>query len=97
MTYISIVFDDILDDVDIIAIPDSLVDKIEELTQEFLHWEGPKDDPDYWGFCNGHICQVTETVGFVKWLNNYHCLDEEKAIIIAQHTNYSDAYKSVEF
>lgn len=97
MTNINIVFEYDFNDVDIIAIPSEISYKIIELGQEFLDWHGPKDDPDYWGVENGRTYQIAETVGFVKWLNMFHCLNEKKAYIVTQHTDYNPEYLSLDF
>ncbi len=73
MININIVYDNMYNEADIIAIPDEIFDKLDIIVKEFIHWqywESPKDDCDYWTIINGKKCTVLETKGFVKWLNN---------------------------
>lgn len=97
MTKVNIVFDDVFDDVDIIAIPDEIAYKIEEIGQEFLDWVPDPNDKDYWITINGNKCVVAETAGFIKWLNSYYCLEKGKAYVIATKTNFCPEYKTIEF
>ena len=100
MTNINIIydiFDDKFDVVDIIAVPDEVVLKIEKIGQEFLNWRPPENDANYWVVFNGKKCLNKETNGFIKWLNSTYCKDLEKAQIVQQNTNYCPKYKSIEF
>ena len=83
MTKVNIVFDDFFDDADIIAVPDELVPKIEAIGQEFLHWDPPAEDSDYWVIIDGRKCCAAETTGFIKWLNSNYCANTEKAYILS--------------
>ena len=86
-----------LDDVDVIAIPDYLYEEIDRLAEEFLDWKAPEDDWDYWCDLNGRKFPMTGAKGFVKWLNNFYCHGEEKAIIVEKNVVYTPNYKMVEF
>lgn len=97
MTNVNIIFDDDFEDVDIISVPDEIIPKIEEIGQEFLYWDPPESDSDYWIVIDGIKHQVTETDGFIKWLNSHYCQNTEKACIIARNTNYCPEYKVIEF
>lgn len=97
MTNINIVFDDVYDDVDIIAVPDEIVPKIEELGQEFLFWIPTAEDSDYCTIIDEKKCSVAETDGFIKWLNSFYCKNRENAYVVARNTNYCPKYKIVEF
>ena len=97
MTKVNIVFDDIFDDADIIAVPDELIPRIEEISQEFLFWKPSLDDKDNWLITDGKICLVKETDGFIKWLNSTYCKNIEKAYVIVRNTNYCPDYKIIEF
>ncbi len=98
MTKVNIVFDNVFEDADIIAIPDEIAYKIEEIGQEFLDWVPNTDDGDYWTIINGKKCSVAETDGFIKWLNNYYCRTlKEKAYIVVKNTNYCRDYNIIEF
>ena len=98
MVNINVVFDDSYDDVDIISIPDSISVRLEEVVKEFLDWleSAPENDDDYWRVVDDRKCAVLETNGFIKWLNNY-CCQEERCIIVKQHTNYCPEYGRVDF
>ena len=91
------IYDDILDDVDIIAIPDELKDDLGHIVNSFLEWKAPEDDEDFWDFSDGGKCYVVETVGFLKWLNNNYCHNINKAYIVEQNTNYCPEYDCIEF
>ena len=90
MEKVNIIYDDEMDDVDIIAIPKEMCREIENLVQSYMEWlmeSAPKDDEDYWITINGKRFSNLETVGFVKWLNNYYCNNSGKVSIIEQHTS----------
>lgn len=99
MTKVNIVFDNMFDDADIIAVPDILAADIEKIGQEFLWWvpSAPAEDRDYWAFKNGRKYLITETDGFLKWLNARYCQKTEKAYVIARNTNYCPRYKTIAF
>ena len=97
MTKVNIIFDNDLEDADIIAIPDEIASKIEEIGQEFLHWVPNAQDDEYWTIIDGKKYSIAETNGFIKWLNSYYCTQKNKAYIVARNTNYSPQYKSIEF
>lgn len=97
MIKVNIVFDDVFDDADIIAIPNEIAHKIEEIGQEFLFWIPTTEDSDYWLLIDEKKCLVAETDGFIKWLNLNYCQDLEKAYIVERNTNYSPKYKIIEF
>jgi hypothetical protein len=97
MVKVNIVFDDIFDDADIIAIPDELFLQIEEIGQAFLHWVLTTEDPDYWKLINGRKCIIAETDGFIKWMNTTYCKDLEKCFVVARNTGYDSALKIIGF
>ena len=98
MVNINVVFDDSYDDVDIISIPNSISVRLEDVVKEFMDWlkNAPEDDTDYWCEVAGQKWTSLETRGFIKWLNNY-CCQEERCIIVKQHTNYCPEYGRVDF
>ena len=96
MKEINVVFDGILDDVDIITVPDAVEAEIDEIGQEFLDWLPTANESEYWMVLDGKKLIVAETEGFVKWLNNNHC-EIEKAHVVERNTNYNPENKSVEF
>lgn len=99
MKKINLVFEGDLNDVDILLVPDSIYDNIDDLCQRFLDWESPDlTDQDYWNYDKvWGLVSVAETVGFVKWLNLYYCGQGEKVEIIKQHTRIDRHLKSIEF
>ena len=97
MLKVNIVFDDLFDDADIIAISDQVAPIIVNIGQEFLHWVPSAEDSDYWTIINGRKCTVAETDGFIKWINSTYCKDLEKAYVIARNTNYDPTLKIIEF
>ncbi|MBQ9805391.1 MAG: hypothetical protein IJW49_02625 [Clostridia bacterium] len=97
MVKVNIVFDDIFDDADIIAIPDEIFPCIEQIGQTFLDWIPTATDPDYWKVINGRRCIVAETNGFIKRLNTVHCNHSEKAYVVARNTTYNPNLKTIQF
>lgn len=97
MTNVNLVFDNVFEDADIIAIPDQIASKIETIGQEFLDWVPNAKDEDYWIVVNGKRYSVAETNGFIKWLNSCYCSKTEKAYVVKRNTNYCPLYKSIEF
>ena len=97
MKKVNIVFDGLLEDVDIISVPDEIVHRMEEIGQEFLCWVATTTDSDYLLAIEGKSYAVAETDGFIKWLNTYYCKNMDKAKIVIQHTNYCPQYLTIEF
>ncbi len=97
MINVNLVFDNILNDADIIAVPDEVASRIEEIGQEFLDWIPSAEDSDYWKIINGRKCVIAETDGFIKWLNSCYCKETEKAYVVARNTNYCSEYEIIEF
>ena len=97
MTKINLVFDDIYDNADIIAVPNEIVFRIEEIGQEFLNWVPTADDSEYWKIVDGRKYTVAETDGFIKWLNTNYCFETKKAYVVARNTAYCPQYKTIEF
>ena len=97
MIKVNIVFDDLFDDADIIAIPDEVSSRIEEIGQEFLHWIPTAEDPEYWALITGRKCNIAETDGFIKWMNTTYCKNLEKCYVVARNTDYDSTLKIIEF
>lgn len=97
MEFFNIVFDGDFDDVDIIAVPNEIALKMEQIGQEFLYWLPSAKEEDYWTIINGKTCLVAETTGFVKWLNVFYCKSLEKAYVEKKHTKYNPLYRIIDF
>ena len=99
MIHINIVFDEEMDDVDIIALPENIFRDIASITRQFMDWlpDAPKYDSDYWAHINGKSCLTLETDGFVKWLNQTYCHGSNEVFIVEQHTKYHPEYQRIDF
>ena len=97
MTKINIVFDNLFDDADIIAVPDEIAFKIEAIGQEFLDWVPTAEDREYWEVIDGRRYVVAETDGFIKWINACYCKETEKAYVVTRNTNFCPQYKILAF
>lgn len=97
MVEINILFDGLLDDVDVISIPNDIVSNIEKIAQEFLDWLPLAEDEDYWAIVDGKKYNICETDGFIKWLNSSYCKGTEKSFVVKKHTNYCSDNKTIEF
>ena len=98
MKLVCILFDYAYNDADVIAVPDSLYDNIQELGQQFQWWLG-KGEHDFWVTSpNGKRYLNLETDGFVWWLNKQLGDDSnEKVKIVEQHVQYRPELKTVVF
>lgn len=97
MVKINIVYENLLNDVDIIAVSNEIALDIVKIGQEFLDWLPSAEDDDYWTTIDGKRYNVCETDGFIKWLNSSYCKGVEKAFVVKEHTNYCSDYKMIEF
>ena len=97
MIKINIVFEDDVEDVDIISVPDELVPDIEEIGQEFLDWIPSTNDNNYFSIIDGHKYFIAETDGFVQWLNTHYCQGMQKVCVVKKHTLLCNEYKTLEF
>ena len=97
MANVNIIFDGVLDDVDIFFVPDEIIERIETIGHEFLTWVPFATSDDYWKIINGKKCVIAETDGFIQWLNSTYCKKTKKAFVVKEHVQYSPAYKSIEF
>ena len=97
MVYLNILYEDDMDDVDIICVPDHIATRINSLSQEFLDWLPNAINDMYWTMIDGRKCSVCETEGFVKWLNDNYCENSQMVTIIKKHVQYVNEYNSIEF
>jgi hypothetical protein len=98
MKPINILYDGLIDDVDIVLVPDEIADSIEQVVGEFWRWlEVPENKkrflkPDEkWG----QVLSV-DTKEFLWWMNNIKITGEE-AMILQQHTSFVTEYPTAEF
>lgn len=96
MTYVNILYDGLYDDVDIIGVPDNIVNQIKCLAQEYLDWIPPQSDPDAWVIINCRKCLSKGAHGFTKWLNEKYSL-KDKAFVASQNVPFCPLYQTVEF
>lgn len=96
--FLNIVFEDSTDDVDIVYIPDNMINKIDLYAQDFCDWlNSNRITTDYYVVVNGRKFINLDTEGFVRWLNKYICLGDDKAYIVEQHTRQQNCYKTIDF
>ena len=94
----NLVFDDDLDHVDILGIPDNLVCQIDFLSQKYLDWCPPDDNPNYrWTFWDAIKLPVKGGNDFVYWLNEEYCQGDERAFVELSDTCYNPQYPIIEF
>ena len=94
MKYVNIVFEDDINDSDLILVPDYVASDLVKYSQAFFDWlsDSPKK---MFGSVSYIEC---ETEDFLYWLNHYVIKpDEEKAKVVLQHVRYNPLYKSLEF
>ena len=96
MEPVCILYDDMYDEADIIAVPDSLYDNIQELGQQFCRWL-EKGEHDFWVTSpNGERYLTLETSGFVWWLNKRLGDDsKEKVKIVEENVRYRRKLKMI--
>lgn len=100
MENVYVIYDDVIEDADVIAVPNEIYQDIEKLANVFMEWlteDVARKDQEYWRTLNGKQYLNIETKGFVKWLNIYYCKECDKAYIVKQHTEYYPKYKCIEF
>ena len=96
MPNLNVLYDGRYDDVDVICIPNDIVDIIEELAQEYLDWMPPDDDADNWVIINNKKCMAKGALGFIKWLNSSCCLSNQ-AYLVSKNVQFCPTYQTVEF
>ncbi len=94
MQKINLIYDDILDDVDILLVPDCIAYDIENVIQEFGYWLSVPENSDQFlnATINGHRYLAIGTAEFMWWLNNIKITGENKAVITDQHTTYNPGF-----
>lgn len=97
MKKINIVFDDVLDDVDIICVPEFVANEIARIVQAFFSWMY-NNDHEYWVVnAKGQKVLTIETESFIWWLNNHYINSNEQAYIISQHGCFVPNYPTADF
>ena len=96
MKLVCILFDYVYNDADVIAVPDSLYDNIQELGKQYCQWL-TEAEHDFWTtYPNGERHLSLETDGFVWWLNKQLGDDcKEKVKIVEQHVRYRRKLKTI--
>ncbi len=96
MKLVCILYDDMYDEADIIAVPDSLYDNIQELGQQFQWWLGEAEH-DFWiTRPNGQRVLAVGTAEFVWWLNKQLGDDHnEKVKIVEENVRYRRKLKTI--
>ena len=97
MQKVIIIYDENYDDCDIISVPDYIAKDIEKYGQTFCDWLLTTDDEYYYVYKNGRKYLNCETIGFLKWLNQFVCHKGLKAVLEEQHIQYRKGYPLLEF
>lgn len=97
MVYFNVIYENDTNDVDIICVPDYIAKRINYLSQKFLDWLPSATNDIYWTIIDGYKYSVCETDGFVKWLNDNYCKNDQMATIIKKHVQYVNKYDAIEF
>lgn len=99
MEPINVVFEDDYADVDIILVPDSLRESIEEYLQQFFNWAIAPENRSNFEVTNPKGDKIVSigTVEFICWLNEYVCNNLQPAIILKQHTAFLEDAPVIEF
>lgn len=97
MVYFNVLYENDKEDVDIISVPDYIAVRMYFLSQEFLDWLPNAINDIYWTIIDGRKCSVCETDGFVKWLNDNYCKNNQQVTIIKKHVRLVNEYNTIEF
>ena len=99
MEIINVVFDGDYEDVDIILVPESIVDEIEIYLQSFFDWATDTPNRKKYEVTDqfGRIVVSLGTVEFVNWLNQCILAPPEQAGILEQHTTFLANKPVIEF
>ena len=88
MKLINLVYDDELDEADVLEVPDYIADNIEYYVMEFNGWLfDPENRQRFLAPYKGRMELAIGTEEFVWWLNCYHASEKEASTIIGQHTS----------
>lgn len=100
MNLVSILFEDLYEDTDIIEVPDEIYENIIALGQTFASRRDAeaKEEYDWVILPSGEKVRTLETVGFICWLNqNVLKTSEKQARIVAEHVPWRSDLPTVEF
>ena len=99
MKKINIVFEDDLEDVDVLLVPEYIANDIERITQNFFDWVSAVKHQKLFeqkSTCgNTHIAVGTHA--FVWWLNEYTTQNGDVVVILKEHTTYCPEYPTAAF
>ncbi len=98
MKLINVVFEDDLDDVDIIEVPDFIANDLNKYADGFIKWLCCTQDTRFIKKNkNGNTYYVCETDGFLYWLNNFVINAEERAVLVLEHVMFDNRYNRIDF
>lgn len=99
MKKVNVVFDDEIDDVDILLVPDEIADNIEGVLREFNQWLRIPENRSRFvvKVINGYEIISINTEEFLWWLNYVRIDDTQKATILIQHAKLVVDYPRADF
>ena len=99
MKCINLVYGDDYEDVDILSVPDEIVENIDKIMWDFFDWtEVPENKQQLLvKDVKGNNVLGIDTEEFLYWLNNIKITDGPKAVVIKQHTSMCPEYPVAEF
>lgn len=99
MCNINLLYDDVLNDVDVVCVPACVAEDIMSVTQKFFSWMNNKDNIHDYRVTNakGETVLVIETESFIWWLNEHFIKSDKKAFIVSQHDEFNPDYPTAYF
>ena len=99
MKKVNVVFDEDYNDVDIILVPISISEEIENYLQCFFDWATAIPNREKYEITDqfGKTVVSLGTFEFVNWLNEHVLVFPEYATILEQHTEYLPDASVIEF
>ena len=99
MKKVNVVFDDEIDDVDIILVPDDIADNIASVMWEFNQWLSLPENRRRFveKTIDGREVLEIGTEKILWWLNHIKIDSMQKATLLVQHTKLVSDYPSIEF
>ena len=98
MEKVNIVYADYFDEVDIIGVPDELIEKLDGILERFYKWlDNPENlnmfsvDDERWG----RVLKL-DTEAILWWINNHEISGETEAMLLDSRVLYCPEYPSLE-